>query len=131
MTGESGGRMGFDTGFLSTDEVEGIFEALPIDVSFVSADNEVHYFNREKDCAFKRPRSVIGKKVQNCHPEKSLAKVNKIIEDFRAGKRNGAEFWINMKGRMIYIRYFPVRDHSGKYLGCLGTPTAIRDKQIT
>lgn len=109
----------FDTGFLSTGEIEGIFEVLPVDVSFVSAENEVHYFNREKDRIFKRPRSVIGKKVQNCHPEKSLSKVNQIIEDFRTGKRQTAEFWINLKGQMVYIRYFPVRDHSGKYLGCL------------
>jgi DUF438 domain-containing protein len=77
----------FDTGFLSTEEIEGIFESLPVDVSFVSAENEVHYFNREKDRIFKRTRSVIGRKVQNCHPEKSLVKVNQIIEDFRAGKR--------------------------------------------
>jgi PAS domain S-box-containing protein len=119
----------FDTGFLSTEEIEGIFESLPVDVSFVSAENEVHYFNREKDRVFKRTRSVIGKKVQNCHPEKSLAKVNQIIEDFRAGKREKAEFWINLHGQMVYIRYFPVRDRAGKYLGCLEVSQDITEIQ--
>ncbi|MDD5502888.1 MAG: PAS domain-containing protein [Candidatus Thermoplasmatota archaeon] len=119
----------FDTGFLSTDEVEGIFEALPIDVSFVSAENEVHYFNREKERVFKRSRSVIGKKVQNCHPEKSLSAVNRILEDFRAGKREKAEFWINLHGQMVHIRYFPVRDRAGKYLGCLEVSQDITEIQ--
>ena len=45
--------------------------------------------------------------------------MNRIVEDFKAKKRDVAEFWINMGGRLIYIRYFPVRGKDGEYLGTL------------
>jgi len=45
--------------------------------------------------------------------------VRRIIEDFKAGRRSLADFWINFGGRLIYIRYFPVRKADGKYLGTL------------
>jgi len=62
---------------------------------------------------------VIGRKVQQCHPQKSIHIVNQILEDFRKGRRDVAEFWINMQGRLIYIRYFPLRSKNGEYMGCL------------
>ena len=52
-------------------------------------------------------------------PRKSLHLVNQILEDFRRGRREVAEFWLDLKGRLIYIRYFPVRGKEGEYLGCL------------
>jgi DUF438 domain-containing protein len=57
--------------------------------------------------------------VQDCHPEKSVDKVNRILEDFKAGRRDAAEFWIDFSGKKVYIRYFPVRDAAGTYLGTL------------
>ncbi len=56
-------------------------------------------------------------KVQNCHPSKSIDKVKTIIESFRSGKKDVAEFWINSHGRMIFIRFFAIRDATDKYLG--------------
>jgi hypothetical protein len=67
--------------------------------------------------------------VQNCHPPKSLHLVNQILADFKAGRRDVAEFWIDMNGRMVHIRYWPVRGSDGGYLGTLETVqdvTAIR-----
>ena len=62
-----------------------------------------------------------------CHPQKSLHVVNRILQDFREGKRDVAEFWINLNGRLIYIRYFAVRDESGEYLGTLEVTQDITD----
>ena len=109
----------FDTGNLSEEEIDGIFEALPVDISFVGKDDTVRYFNKLQGRIFKRAKVVIGKQVQKCHPEKSLAKVVQIIEDFKAGKRNVAEFWIHMGERFVYIRYFAVKNRKGEYLGTL------------
>jgi DUF438 domain-containing protein len=53
--------------------------------------------------------------------------VNQIIEDFRNGKRDFADFWINMNGRLIYIRYFAVRDKEGRYLGTVEVTQDITD----
>jgi DUF438 domain-containing protein len=97
-----------------------ILNTLPVELSFVDADDVVRYFSHENGTKlFPRTRGVIGMPVQACHPEKSLHLVNAILKDFKAGRRTVAEFWIEMGGKKIHIRYFPVRDPEGEYLGCL------------
>jgi len=108
-----------DTGELNQREIKAIMNTLPIDVTFVDKDDTVRHFNRPEERIFPRTKSVIGRRVQMCHPQKSLHVVNRILQDFREGKRDVAEFWINVKGRLIYIRYFAVRDRNGEYLGTL------------
>ncbi|MCJ7768037.1 PAS domain-containing protein, partial [Candidatus Bathyarchaeota archaeon] len=44
---------------------------------------------------------------------------NKIIEAFRKGRKDVAEFWITLNSRLVHIRYFAVRDKNGKYLGTI------------
>lgn len=92
---------------------------MPVDITFVDKDDTVRYFSQSKDRIFARTKAVIGRKVQQCHPQKSVHVVNQILEDFKARKRDVAEFWIDLKGRLVYIRYFAVRNKAGKYLGCL------------
>jgi DUF438 domain-containing protein len=43
--------------------------------------------------------------------------VQQIVDDFRAGRKDEAEFWIQMRGRFIHIRYFAVRNEAGEYQG--------------
>jgi len=113
------GRIAMETGGFTPEELEAVLNTLPVDITFVDAEDRVRYFNQTADRIFVRSKSVLGRTVQNCHPQKSVHIVNRILEDFRAGKRDRAEFWINMRGRLIYIRYFPVRARDGRYLGTL------------
>ena len=117
--GDGRDRVDLETGELSAEEIKSILNSLPVDISFVDRDDTVRYYNETKDRIFVRTKAVIGRKVQNCHPQKSLDKVNTILADFKSGKRDRAEFWINLKGRLIHIRYFPVRNKNGEYLGCI------------
>jgi DUF438 domain-containing protein len=97
-----------------------ILNTLPVELSFVDADDTVRYFSHENGTKiFPRTRGVIGAAVENCHPQKSLHMVHAILRDFRAGRRKVAEFWIDMAGKKVHIRYFPVRNPAGEYLGCL------------
>ncbi len=104
---------------LNKEQLAGILEAIPIEISFVDENDLVKFWNKHETRIFKRPVSVIGKSVQNCHPKHSVDKVTQILSDFRSGKGNSAEFWINVGERKVYIRYFAVRDKAGKYLGTL------------
>jgi len=104
---------------LSREQLEGILEAIPVEISFVDENAVVKFWNKHETRIFKRPVGVIGKSVQNCHPKQSLDKVNQILSDFKAGKQDSAEFWINLGEKKVYIRYFAVRDKAGKYLGTL------------
>ncbi len=96
-----------------------VLDALPVDITFIDNHDTVRYFNQpDRGRIFPRSETVIGKKVQDCHPQNSIEKVNAVLKDLRSGRRGSARFWINLKGRTIYIRYFPVR-RDGQYMGCL------------
>jgi DUF438 domain-containing protein len=114
-----GGEVDLGTGSLSADQLRGMLDALPVDITFVDAADRVKYFNKASDRVFVRSKAIIGRSVQNCHPPKSVHIVNRILEEFKAGIRDQAEFWIQMGDRFVYIRYFPVRGESGEYLGTL------------
>ena len=104
------------------DVLAAILNTLPVELSFVDADDIVRYFSHEQsEKIFPRTRGVIGAHVQNCHPQKSVHVVNRILADFKAGKREVAEFWLELGPRFLHIRYWPVRDAGGRYLGCLET----------
>ena len=104
---------------LSKETLETILDTLPMEFSFIDETDTVRIFNKNGDRIFPRPRSVIGRKVQDCHPNKSLHKVQQIIKEMKAGTRDVAEFWIDHKEMKVHIRYFAVRGKDGKYLGCL------------
>ena len=107
------------TGHLRLDQLRAIFSTLPVDITFVDADDRVAFYSEGPDRLFARSKAVIGRKVQNCHPPRSVEIVNHILNDFREGKRDVAEFWINLRGRFVHIRYFAVRDADSRYLGTL------------
>lgn len=113
------GTIQLGPGSLSTEQAEAVFDALPVDITFIDENDTVRYFNQPRERIFVRTKAVIGRKVQQCHPKKSLHLVNQILDEFKAGRRDIAEFWINSNGRTIHIRFFPVRAKNGNYLGCL------------
>lgn len=120
------GMLSFETGTLSGEQIEAILNTLPVDVTFVDKEDTVRYFSQSKDRIFPRAKAIIGLKVQQCHPQKSVHVVNRILEDFRSGKKDVAQFWINLQGKLIHIRYFAVRK-GGDYLGCLEVTQDITD----
>ena len=119
--------MQFETGSLTKEELEGLLDSLPVDITFVDKEDTVKYFNKAEKRIFVRTKAVIGRKVQLCHPQKSVHIVNRILESFKMGKKDVAEFWIPMDNRLIHIRYFAVRDKNGKYLGTMEVTQDIAD----
>ena len=111
--------LSLDTGQLSVEQINIMLKHLPVDVSFVDASDELRYYSDTPQRIFARTPAVIGRKVQNCHPPKSVHVVQKIIDAFRAKEKDTAEFWIELKGRFIHIRYFAMRDKEGNYRGTL------------
>jgi DUF438 domain-containing protein len=109
----------FPTGEVKLGELMGIFNMLPVDITFIDQDDAVKFFSEGPSRIFLRTKSIIGRKVQNCHPPKSVHVVERILESFKAGKKDSVDFWINYKGKFVYIRYFAIRDRNRKYLGTL------------
>ncbi|MEK4037726.1 DUF438 domain-containing protein [Paenibacillus sp. FSL L8-0493] len=114
-----GGFIRFETGLLSLHQLETVLNHLPVDLTFIDENDVVRYFSHGKERIFARTKAVIGRTVQNCHPPQSVHVVEKLLEDFKAGRKDAEDFWINIKDKFIYIRYFAVRDESGQYMGTL------------
>ena len=111
--------LGLETGHLTHWELNAILKSLPVDITYVGADDRVRFFSQGPERVFPRSPAIIGRLVQQCHPPKSVHKVQMILEDFRAGRRDVAEFWIQSQGKFIHIVYVPIRDEQGAYQGAL------------
>ncbi len=107
-----------NTGFLTPEQIDLIFNHLPVDVTFIDEFDRVKYFSSSHRI-FDRTESIIGRPVQLCHPPGSVHIVNKILSAFKSGEKDYAEFWLNFQGRFIFIKYFAVRDEEGNYRGTL------------
>ncbi len=115
----TGDLVNLGTGVLTPEQIMMMLNHMPVDVTFVDENDEVRYFSGGKHRIFPRSHAVIGRKVQNCHPQESVHVVEEILEAFRKGVKEHADFWIQMKGKFIHIRYFAVRDEQGHYRGTL------------
>lgn len=113
------GYVKFETGILSSEEINQIFNAIPGDMTFIDKDDIVKYFSQDENRIFPRTKAVIGRSVQNCHPPASVHVVEKLLADFKSGKKDSEDFWIKMGDLYVLIRYFAIRDENGEYLGTL------------
>jgi len=122
-------------GKLNYEQLESLLETLPFEFSILDEKDKVLAWSKHETRIFKRPLGALGRDVRKCHPQKSLSKVEQIISEMKAGKRDKAEFWIDLpidsKGEKhkILIRYFALRNKDGKYIGCLEITQDIHDIQ--
>ena len=107
------------TGKLTLEQINLLFRHLPVDLSYVDENELVKFYSDTPHRIFPRSANVIGREVKNCHPAKSVHVVEEIVEKFRSGEQNQAEFWINKPGLFIYVIYTAVRDENGKFRGVL------------
>jgi hypothetical protein len=107
------------TGNFTVAQLQAIFATLPLDMTFVDTDDRVAFYTVGPGHIFARSRAIVGRKVQYCHPVNSIDLVDRILADFRAGRRDVAEFWVHIKEKYVYIRFFAIRDQQQKYMGTL------------
>jgi len=112
------GDIDLGTGYVNLEELKAIFEALPVDVTFIDKDDRVRFFS-PGERIFDRTLSVLGRPVQLCHPPKSVHIVNKILKAFKEGRKSEATFWLRLGEKYVYIKYVPLFDRDGNYIGTL------------
>ena len=113
------GAINLPSGYFTGPELTALLNTLPCDVTFVGADDTVHFFIEQPSRVFPRTRTIIGRRVADCHPPKSLPVVEALIGAFKDGSKDSEAFWIQRGEQFILIRYYAVRDGQGKYLGVL------------
>lgn len=123
------GLITLPSGVFKTEELTAILNTLPFDITFVNDEDLVKYFSEGSDRVFPRTRAIIGRNVSNCHPPASVHIVEDIVADFKSGKKDQEDFWINMGSKYILIRYYAVRNEAGKYIGVLEVTQDIKPIQ--
>jgi len=113
------GKVQLPSGSFTFQELTAVFNTLPVDLTFVDNEDTVRFFTQGKERIFQRNKTIIGRKVQFCHPPSSVHVVEQILNDFKSGKQESAAFWINMHGKFIHIAYYAVRSEEKEYLGTL------------
>jgi DUF438 domain-containing protein len=113
------GALRLGEGWLTLEQIDLMLKSLPVDVSFVDEHDRVLYYSDGAERIFPRSPGAIGRNVANCHPPKSLPTVRRILAAFRAKEKSTAEFWIELFGKFIHIRYFALYDRRGTYRGTL------------
>lgn len=113
------GYLPLSTGALTLEQINLMMTHLPVDVTFVDEHDQVRYFTQGRERIFDRSPAIIGRAVTKCHPPQSVHRVEIILDDFRSGKRNVAEFWIQAGESFIHIRYFALHNSQGQYRGCI------------
>ncbi len=126
-TAATDGYIHFETGIVSLKQLETLLNHLPVDLTFIDENDVVRYFSHGKERIFARTKAVIGRTVQNCHPPQSVHVVEKLLRDFKSGAKDVEDFWIQMRDKFIYIRYFAVRGEKGTYMGTLEFTQNVTD----
>jgi len=117
------------SGSLALPELLAILNTIPFDITFVDKDDTVRYFSQGRERIFERNRAIIGRKVQLCHPPKSVHIVEQILKDFKAGKEDHAQFWLTLNDRFLCIEYYVLHNEQGEYLGVLEVSQDLTDKR--
>jgi PAS domain S-box-containing protein len=104
---------------LSKDQLDAILNALPIEFIFVDENDRLQYCNKAERQAQMRQREILGRDIRNCHKPESLPRTDQMLEDFRSGRKDENEFWVDGLGVELLNRFLAVRDESGEYLGCI------------
>ena len=116
---DADGLIFLSTGALTQEQINLMLTHLPVDVTLIDEHDRVRYFTQGRERIFDRSPAIIDREVTKCHPPQSVHKVQVILDDFRSGTRNVAEFWIQMGGQFIHIRYFALHNDQGIYKGCI------------
>ncbi len=119
----------YDEGYMTPEQVNLLLKVLPLDITYIDENDRVIFYNRGEERTFPRSKNIIGREVRLCHPPKSVDTVLQILEAFKKGTQNVADFRIHVKGRYILIRYFAVRDAEGTYRGVVEMSQDITDIQ--
>ena len=127
--GAADGLVRLPSGTMTIAQLQAVLNTIPFDVTFVDADDTVRYFSEGSERIFARTRAIIGRKVQYCHPPKSVDIVQEILADFREGRETHAQFWIELGGKFLCIEYFALHDDAGTFLGTLEVSQDLTGKR--
>ena len=112
------GKIQLPTGELTVKQLSAILALLPLDLTFIDAEEKLRFFINEGR-VFPRPLAALGRDVAECHPPHIVPVVKNLVADFKAKKRSSLEVSRYIMGKPILVKYMAVYDETGAYMGTL------------
>ncbi len=112
------GKIQLPTGEVSVRELTAILKLLPLDLTFIDADERTRFFTNEGK-VFARPLSCLGREVWSCHPPQLVPMIKGMLAEFKAKTRTYVERWIPNPANPVRVVYAAVYDDEGVYIGTL------------
>ncbi len=106
------------TGFLTPEEVDAVFRALPLEITYANMDDRIRYFSQSfLHKGFVRTKTIVGRKLEYCHPPRLEYYVKHVVKQLKEGRHPYREFWTRMGGRIIRVLIVPVKNRKGEQIG--------------
>ena len=122
-------------GTIDRELVEGLLEALPMEITIIDRDDRILAWNEREPRLFPRDEEIIGRDVRACHSAGSNVMIDRMLSEMKAGSRDSFRFWYDHEfedeGRKekILIEYIALRDTGGEYIGCMEVMQPIGEIQ--
>jgi len=116
-------------GKIPEELIESVFEALPVDITVLDADDKILAWSRENTRIFKIPEDITGRDIRKCHPPNVMGQLETILKEMKEGKQEKAVVWGTKDGKMVLTGYYALRNKDGKYLGCMEVDQDITEIQ--
>lgn len=114
------GDIEFETGFLTPEEIEGIFRSLPLELTYADANDRVRFYTKsDLSEGFVRTKTILGRKIPYCHPPRLENYVMLNVDALKRGEFKYREFWTRLGDRVIRVIIAPVKGKRGEILGIL------------
>lgn len=119
----STGTFSIHQGQLLLSEINGIFNAMQGEITFVNRDDAFMFYNNHvpyDQMYFKRNPAQLKRDLEFCHPPKLWPKISKLVQSFKHKEKQQETIWFTKPtGELIHIMYIPMFDGNKNYQGIL------------
>ena len=96
-------------------------ENIPVGITLVDSWGTILYFNRKAAEILDRRPEYLGRDLRFCHTKpESVARIDAILADFRAGSEEVVEYEAVRYGRKLKVAFTPLR-RAGNLIACAQT----------
>jgi DUF438 domain-containing protein len=114
------GDIEISTGFLNAEELEKILRNLPVELTFADENDRIRFYTESSmRTGFIRTKTLIGRRLNFCHPPRLESYVMLNIKKIKEGEFPYREFWTRSGDRILRVIVAGIRDDEGRYLGTL------------